>query len=312
MLAMPVLDCPFEAQASPFAAEADVACLAWAERRGLFEAAEPAGYRATRVGWLAAYTTPHSDRIGLQLIADWMLWILIFDDVYCDEHEPVTRPDAMVRRVVSLLGILEGAGTRPAKPAEDPFGAALADIMARLAARATGVQRARFVAAVRGYLLAQCWEAVNRTAGTTPPLDEYVHMRRHSSGVPTCTALIDVAGGYAVSATEFDRPDVTALTDMAVNMACWANDVYSFPKEARDGRPLHSLPAVLGARQPLTVQEMLDASGRMHNREVHGYLAAEVESRLAAGPELCRYLDGLRLWVAGHLRWTRETERYAV
>ena len=312
MLAMPVLDCPFEAQASPFAAEADVASLAWAERHGLLAAAAPIGYRAVRVGWLAGYTTPHSDRIGLQLVSDWMLWILVFDDVYCDDHEPVTKPDAMLRRSVSLLGVLEDAVARPAKRAEDPFGAALADLMARLSARATGVQRARFVAAVRGYLLAQGWEAVNRAAGTTPPLDEYVHMRRHSSGIPTCTALIDIAGGYAVPATDYDRPDVKGLTDMAVNMACWANDAYSFPKEARDGRPLHSLPSVLGARQPLTVQEMLDASGRMHNREMHRYLAAEVESRLAAGRELCRYLEGLRLWIAGHLRWTRETERYAV
>jgi Terpene synthase family 2, C-terminal metal binding len=306
--ALPPLSYPFAWQVSPFAAEVDEACYRWGEHMGLYRLGDAREYRETQVGWLAAYTCPRGTREGLQLLADWQMWLFAFDDGYCDESEEGARCDVMAQRVVGLLGIMEGK----AEPAAgDPFSAGLADLSARLAGCAHGFQRSRFISAVRGYFLAQCWEAVHRAAGIAPGLGEYTWMRRHSGAVPTCTALSDVAGGYRLPAADHDHPDVTAVTDMAVNIACWANDILSYPKEAARSKVVHSLPAVLRHERNVDAAQALDMTARMHDQEVARYLEAERHVRAWAGPSLHRYLDDLRFWMSGNLRWSQHTGRYA-
>ncbi len=306
--ALPDLSYPFATPASPYAADVDGECFDWGGRMGIFHLGDPEEYRRTRVGWLAGYTAPGSTRAGLRLLADWQMWLFAFDDGYCDESERGLRPDAMVRRTVALLRVLEGARPDPT----DPFGVALGDIVRRVSLAAQGFQLARFVAAVTWYLAAQCWEAVNRAAGTPPALPEYLVMRRYGSAVPTCTALIDVAGGFEVPERDYHDPAVVALTTMAVNVACWANDVTSYPKEVRRSSTVHSLPVVLARRFGAEPEAMLGRVARMHDREVFRYLTLEHRVRATASGPLRRYLDGLRAWMAGNLRWSRQTARYRV
>ena len=303
---LPRLSYPFGWQVSPFAAEVDEACFLWGERMGIYCFGDPQEYRRTRVGWLAAYTCPRGTREGLRLLADWQMWLFAFDDGFCDESEHGARPEAMARRVTGFLGVLEGA--RP--PAGDPFDLALADLLARLARSATGLQMARFTCAVRGYFLAQCWEAVNRADRTLPQLAEYVHMRRHSGAVPTCTALIDVVGGFELPPEQYDHPDLAALTNMAVNVVCWANDILSYPKEARRSHIVHSLPAVLAHQHGLDAGQAIAEVAQMHDHEVRRYLQAEERVRAWTSPLAHRYLDDLRFWMSGNLQWSHSTGRY--
>jgi hypothetical protein len=305
-LVLPALEYPFDWAVNPFAAQVDEACFLWGERMGIYHLGDPRDYRGTRVGRLAAYTCPHGTREGLRLLADWQMWLFAFDDGFCDESEHGSRPAAMARRVTGFLGVLEGA--RP--PDGDPFDHALADVLARLSRCASGFQLARFTSAVRGYFLAQCWEATNRAEGTPPSLAEYVHMRRHSGAVPTCTALIDVAGGFELPAEQYDHPELVALTDMAVNVACWANDILSYPKEAQRSHIVHSLPAVLAHQHDLDTEAAIAEVARMHDDEVRRYLLAEERVRAHADPLTHRYLDDLRFWMSGNLQWSHHTGRY--
>jgi hypothetical protein len=273
---------------------------------GIYLLGDPQEYRRTRVGWLAAYTCPHATREGLRLLADWQMWLFAFDDGFCDESEHGSHPHDITRRVTGFLGVLEGA--RP--PTTDPFDLALADLATRLQRHTTGSQRARFTSAVRGYFLAQCWEATNRADHTPPPPAEYIHMRRHSGAVPTCTALIDVAGGFELPAHHYDHPQITALTDMAVNIACWANDILSHPKEARRSPVVHSLPAVLAHHHHLDTEQAITQVAHLHDQHVHRYLPAEAQVRAWADPLTHRYLDDLRFWMSGNLQWSHTTGRY--
>lgn len=297
---LPNLQYPFPSDVSRFAADVDEECYRWGEKMGIYHLGDPADYRSIQVGWLAAYTCPRGTREGLQLLADWQMWLFAFDDGFCDESEHGRRPDAMVRRVTEFLGILEGA----CPASEDPFDQGLADVTGRLADRAEGFQQARFVAAVRGYFMAQCWEAANRAAGSVPSFPEYAYMRRHSGAVRTCTAISDVAGGFALSAREYDHPDVVAATDAAINIACWANDILSYPKETRRSQVVHSLPVVLGAEQGMA------KAAKAHDSEVTRYLDKEQRIRGWAGPQLQRYLDDLRFWITGNLAWSKNSGRY--
>lgn len=304
--ALPTLSYPFTHRVSRFAVELDEACFRWGDRMGIFHLGDPREYRATHVGRLAAATCPRGTRLGLRLLADWQTWLFAFDDGYCDESEHGFRPDALLRRAVVLLGILEST---PAEP-DDPFGVALADIWTRLTACSQGFQRSRFAAAVNAYLMAQCWEAVNRAAGVPPPFVEYVYMRRHGSAVRTCTALVDVAGGFTLTAEEYDHPDVVALTNTAINVVCWANDILSYPKELRRSAAVHSLPAVLEREKPQGIRAAIETVVRMHDDEVARYVEHEEAVRAWAGPALRRYLDDLRFWMVGNQYWALQSGRY--
>jgi len=305
---LPRLSYPFQAEVSPYAERVDQQTFRWGRDVGIFETPQDAErYRNTRVGWLAGRTSPRSSLDGLQLLADWQMWLFAFDDTFCDESATGDRPDLLAQAVTRYLGIIERAQPHPGC---DPFAAALADLADRLQRCATPVQRARFAHAVTGYFLAQCWEAANRRRHSPPELAEYIYMRRHSGAVPTCMALIDVAGGFSLTPEEFDDPMVASLAECATNVACWANDILSYPKEISRSSVVHSLPAVLSAEFGIGTTEALQRAAVMHDQEVTRYEAAEHAVREHASPELHRYLDDLRFWMRGTRDWPLETERY--
>ncbi len=308
-LPVPAIRCPFGNRISPHADAADLHSVRWAVRWGLPDGeAEAERLAATRVGRLAARTAPEASPEVVELLADWQTWLFLFDDRYCDESPHGADLTRLTRAVTAFTLVLDGAAGPAGR--DGPFTRALGDLMDRLAGLATGQQVSRFVSAVRGYFLAQFWEADHRAEGAPAGLAEYRHMRRHSGAVPTCMALIDLAGGYELPGGDYCRADVRAVTDIAVNVTCWANDILSYPKEAARSVAVHSLPAVLAREHGLPVTQALRAAAAMHDAEVDRYLAAEARVRRGAGPGLRRYLDGLRAWMGGNYHWSLETGRY--
>lgn len=305
---MPELACPFEEELSGYSADVEEHVVGWATHFEL--PGDDAALRKTKVGRLAARTTPRASLKALELLADWQMWLFLFDDYYCDESvigADLSRLSQLITDFTLVMDNVSGLRFR-----SDPYTAALGDLMDRLMAMATDPQAARFVNAVRGYFLGQFWEAGHRADDRPASLEEYTSMRRHSGAVPTCMALIDLADGFELSCEEYWRPDVRAITDLAVNVTCWANDILSFPKEAQRSLKVHSLPAVLAAERGLPLVEAISIAAGMHDNEVARYLDAERTLRPQAGPELLGYLNGLRSWMAGNLYWSLETGRYQV
>ncbi len=178
--------------------------------------------------------------------------------------------------------VLDNDGDRRYR--QDPFTVALGDLIDRVRAIATGPQVNRFVSAVRGYFLAQFWEASHRAQDQPAGLAEYTAMRRHSGAVPTCTALIDVANGFELSGHDYWRPEVRAVSDIAVNVTCWANDILSFPKEAQRSFKVHSLPGGAGRGAAVTGDRRARARGRdarRRGRAVPQFRAAAAAHRRA-------------------------------
>lgn len=308
---VPTLDCPFDDAISPYASQVDRHVVEWACRFDLpRDDDEIARLREARVGRLAARTTPRASVEALEFLADWQMWLFAFDDQYCDESAIGADLARLAEVVTAFMRVLDRAG-EPGRRA-DPFIAALTDLRDRLATVAADTQVFRFNNAVRGYFLAQFWEASHRAADRPAGLAEYQAMRRHSGAVPTCVALIDVADGFDLAAQDFCRADVRAITDMAVNVTCWANDILSYPKEAARSLKVHSLPAVLARERRLPLAGALSAAAALHDQEVARYIEAEGSLRGTASAELRWYLDGLRAWMGGNFHWSLETGRYNV
>lgn len=321
---VPALNCPFANAISFHADDVDKHVVEWACGFGLpRDDLEVAQISLTSVGRLAARTAPRASAQALEFLADWQMWLFLFDDHYSDESETGADLGRLSQVVTAFVRVLDGAAgdllsdwlheaARSLDSRTPTFIAALADLVSRLGALATGPQAARFVSAVRGYFLAQFWEAAHRASDRPAGLAEYQAMRRHGGAVPTCMALIDVADGFELAGEDFCRPDVQAVTDMAVNVTCWANDILSYPKEAARSLKVHSLPAVLARDRQLPLAEAIRLAAAMHDREVERYLEAEENLRRGAGRELRGYLDGLRSWMGGNFYWSLETGRYNI
>ncbi|HET9895352.1 MAG TPA: hypothetical protein VFQ44_10500 [Streptosporangiaceae bacterium] len=308
---LPGLACPFDEEISDYAGDVGRHVVDWATQYGLPQGDTDAIRLAEiKVGRLAARTTPRASLAALELLADWQMWLFLFDDQYCDESvigSDLTRLSQLVTALMLVLDNVTGLRFR-----EGPFTMALGDIMDRLNAMASYPQAARFIKAVRGYLLGLFWEAGHRATDQPASLDEYAAMRRHSGAVPTCMALIDLTEGFELRCDEYWRPDVRELSDLAVNVTCWANDILSFPKETERSLKVHSLPAVLASERRLPMAEALTIAAGMHNAEVARYTELERALGAQAGPELLGYFAGLRSWMAGNFHWSLETGRYKV
>ncbi|MFJ2830196.1 hypothetical protein ACIPC1_21990 [Streptomyces sp. NPDC087263] len=90
----------------------------------------------------------------------------------------------------------------------------------------------------------------------------------------------------------------------ATNIACWANDSPSHPKESARSRIVQSRPVVLSARLHVGVQDALRLAADPHE--------GEATVRANAGPQLHRYLDDLRFRKRGNREWPLETPHDAM
>lgn len=302
-----MIESPFAVDVSDLADQVDRSCVQWGEQFRIYPPELYDRYRKIKVGLLAACTCPRGTLPGLRLLADWQMFLFSFDDAFCDESDVGADPALLLQRATQFMRILE----LREPPADDPLCRALADLRDRLRGLASDMQYARFIATVRAYLLALCWEATHRASRTLPTIDEYVYMRRESGAVRTCTALTDVAGGFQLDAGTYHDSAVTAVTDMALNVTCWANDILSYSKEARQSTTVCSLPVLIARHQDLEIVAGLAVAANMHDQETTRYVEAEATLRAQASPDLHRYLDDLRHWMSGNLHWSCRSGRYA-
>jgi Terpene synthase family 2, C-terminal metal binding len=281
--------------------------LQWAAEQALFSERRSSDYNQIRVGYLAGLVHPNGTLEGLSLIGKWLLWLFAFDDRFSDESAFGFAPVESILLVARLLAVLDDA---PHGGAADPFEIALADFMQQLDARATPAQRGRFVGTVSGYFHAFIWEAVNRARSTYPTVESYEHMRGHGGAVPTCIALIDTVNSFVLPAEDYHHPEMARLTQLASNLVCWSNDILSYPKEVARNGIVHSLPTILQHHHKIDIRQALSVAVAMHDREVITYTALEHQIRSRATPELSRFLDDMRSWVAGNVKWSLSCRRY--
>lgn len=309
--ALPRLRSPFIPELHRQTAIAEASTLGWADRFGL--AGDPVVRRrlaATRSARLAGRVSPQATLPGLLLNADWQTWLFLFDDAYCDESDLGRRSAETAKTASRVAQVLE-TGLLPERDS-DPFLVALADLRTRIMRMSTPEQFDRFVAQAVSYLLALTWEAAHREQGTLAGFAEYVAMRRHSGGVPTCLALIDVINGFELPDPAWSSPRLRALTEAATDITCWANDILSYPKEVRRSTDVLSLPAVLSREGHLPIAEAIAEAARLYDERIGEYQKLEAPLLRDGAEQVRRYLADLRHWISGNLAWSYETGRYAL
>ncbi|KAI0307215.1 terpenoid synthase [Multifurca ochricompacta] len=171
----------------------------------------------------------------------------------------------------------------------------------------------RFLEHCDAYIDSVVQEAGLRDRGEILKLDEYIHLRRENSAVRVCFGVISYILGIDLPDEVFVDPVFQRIYFSAVDMVCWANDLYSYNMELNSGLEGNNFITVLMETQNMDIQAACDFVGRHYKRLMDDFLSAKASLR-SFGPEVDvdvkRYIEACQHWPAGNLVWSFETPRY--
>lgn len=262
------------------------------------------------VGELAARTSLDAQSLATaQFSADVLIWLIAFDDRYCDEGRYRSRPGEMAIFAAELARVADTGETS----SSEAYVRALADLRRRVDGLCSPVAAARWASALRSYFQYQVWEAAFRSAGTIPTLDEYVVARIQNGAMEVCTMSLDIAGGYEVPAAEMSDPHVRALTEMCCAMVGLDNDLVSYHKEQENGGgDTMNIVDVIANERQISVREAAAQALQLRNAILARYLEQKSQVVHALSWEGQRYVSGLSAWIRGNLDWSFNSDRYRV
>lgn len=301
--------CPVEPAIHPRADEAERRAVEWIDRIGLCtDARQRKRLLGTNSAEFYARFAPHADDDGLQTAARWVYWGFIFDDLRCDAGAFSGDPEAFL----AMAGTVQRALEAPwHEVVDDRFALALQDIGRDMHACATPVQVRRFTEAHRAWLYAVAWQVANHSRGHMPDLDDYTTMRLNSAGGAPTLALLEIANGAEVPGAEMDSPAVRALTEMAILVASWDNDVHSHLKESHENHAEQNLVNVLAHHWRLTPDAAVDAAVALRDRVMTRFLRLRDEVARRPGSDALRtHLDCLGHAIRGNIDWALKVPRY--
>ncbi|GJF32405.1 hypothetical protein KNE206_51050 [Kitasatospora sp. NE20-6] len=331
----PALDPPVPDLLHPGAEGVDEDLLSWVGTAGLItDPGHLDRFHAARFGTFSARTCPRTPL--LQLSARWNGHMWIIDDWIDD---PARDPAEITRLGADLLTVLtaDPLTHRPARTASvtasapasasasagaashDVLTAALGELWDGTAGAMSADWRRRFAGHYRDVFAMTA--LARRDAGKGLGLPTYLRRRRNYSGCEVSFDLAEAVNGCelpAVVAAAEPYRDVRAL---ACHVVAATNDLFSVPKQ-QDGDGGDHLVAVLDREAPGD-EPAIDRALALVRALTGDFLTAAADVRtmrplfLGSGgtdrdgwERVERTLDDLALWVAGNLRWHRESRRY--
>ncbi|GLB40505.1 putative terpenoid synthase [Lyophyllum shimeji] len=172
---------------------------------------------------------------------------------------------------------------------------------------------ARFLKLWESYCASVITEAELRERGEILDVTPFITLRRENSAVRLCYGLIEYCFGTDLPNVVFEDPTFMEIYWAAVDLVCWANDIYSYDMEQSKGISGNNIVTVLMAKRNMTLQEASDHVGAHCKELMDNFISAQ--ARLpswgsSVDSEVARYLQGLGCWVKGNLDWSFETQRY--
>ncbi|MFC9605824.1 terpene synthase family protein [Streptomyces niveus] len=243
------------------------------------------GALANITGQGMARTFPTAEPADLFLCADLFLWLTAFDDTH-GEAAGARDPARLVRTISECVHLLAGHDEPPGGPgAPDAFGAALGDLLARFAQRATPTQYLRLTAHLRDNLLGILWEAHHIDGPDHITLADYRSMRPHTVFVRTLMATAEIALGYELTERDRSLEPVRELQSAVADLAGWINDLASYAKEtAHDGPTTLNLPSLLMRQHGCDLEEAFRLASRMCEQRAAVAAARITELAVGEGP----------------------------
>jgi hypothetical protein len=298
--------CPFQASLHPHAAEITKVSADWLVSHGL-ERTVDAATGSTAYG-LGPHVFPRAEHQHAQLSSDFIEWLFVFDDTYCDEGRIGIDPTSLAPHIGSLAAILDEPTTFASRG--HPIQDALRDLRLRMEESSSQPHLAWWIAETRTYLFAMLWEAGCRQAQSLPPFEEYRLLRRYTGAVPACLTFVDQCRGFELSHSELHHPDVKTILGLTTDLVDIDNDLDSYAKEvAAETFPINGVIALRqngGAAAADAIRELV----RRRDEILRTFL--EVATRISESMHepAVSFLEGLQDWLSGHITWNHQSSRF--
>ncbi|MEU2613071.1 terpene synthase family protein [Micromonospora sp. NPDC007271] len=305
-------DCPIAPRLSPYAQPVQEWLVDQLDQLGLpLDAA--ARERLARAGFAryAGRLYPAATDPDLRVLAALFTWFFLVDDA-CDGPG---RPDpARIRALRDGALVLLREGPRARHPGfSGPLRRLLVQAWREPRRRMPARWRLRFADAVAHHLDGAWREAVAKTSGRPPGVDEYVELRRATSAAYVSYPLIEFAAGRPLPDAVYHHPALRRLADLANDLLSWFNDIASLDRD-RATAGGHNLVLAVAAERSVPIAVATDLVADRWRSEMARFTAlrAAVPS---FGPALDEsvavHVDGVSNAVRGTIDWTLESARYA-
>ncbi|MEH1806306.1 terpene synthase family protein [Nostoc sp.] len=290
---------------SPYADEIQENTLRWASNYGMMTES----LKITPSGLLGARAYPKASKETLQIAADWVTWLFLYDDEI-DDANLGQEPDKLYILHSELLSILRGN-----KPTQEDWAIAhlLANWRDRVSCYVSRDWMERYSSIVALYLEANRWEARNRKLAIVPEVENYIAMRSFSGAVYACFALIELAEGIELPFYILESGVAERLQRLACNIICWSNDMFSFHRE-RNSNDVNNLVYAVHKHQDIDLQSAVIKVQAMHDKEVNKFeqllLELPTYKSLQIQDNFLQFVKGIQYWITANRDWSIGSTRY--
>ncbi|RPE13287.1 hypothetical protein EGT74_07080 [Chitinophaga lutea] len=310
-LQLPQIYCPFPSMLNPFAKEAEKHTADWVSRFELVKSEKAwERFRRAKFAMLSARAFPTAGRFELCIAAEFNTWLFLLDD---KNDESMFGKLDYLQMVHSFVTMILQNNVVVAPDEGMPLANSFADLWKRMKRIGSAAWQKRFVKSMTDYLDACLWEVENRIQHKAPAVADYIEKRPYTGALFADIELIEVLESIYLPDEVRTHETVVQLSLACNNVVCWANDLFSFDKERRQG-DVHNLVVVLKEERGLTLEAAINEAARMHDAEVRRFISLS-ESLPAFGEEtndeLQRYITVLKAWMRANLDWSfGDTARY--
>lgn len=307
-LRLPTFTFPWPDACSPHAEAVEEHVIEWAEDQQLLpdDDLRDRTIRA-RYGWMAARCYPAASLERLKTIADYIIWLFLVDDLCFDRVQTLTP--RTLAHITAFIDVLDLNTTQPTPLYGER---ALLDICQRLRQQ---LDRRAFVDFAQGTRMAYSGAAMQTLAHLSSEpitLGQYTCIRRHSSAVFPCIALLDSPVDAHLESHVRLSNELAQLRESANAIISLSNDIFSLDIELRQPGQYMNMVTLL-TDSPHELQKGIDLTAKIVRDKIEHFTQLSEQLFKHANPVFKHYIQGLRSLISGHQRWVEyDTARYCV
>ncbi|KAL0574886.1 Sesquiterpene synthase 10 [Marasmius crinis-equi] len=299
--------CTLKGSINPHYRDAGSASSAWIDSYDVFTDRKRADFVQSCAELLVAYTYPYAEYEQFRTCCDFVNLLFVLDEISDEQDgkdaaataniflQAMRDPEYHSSSKIALITkdfrkrYFEGEGARPASSA-------------------------RLLQLCADYIQAVSVEAELRERGEILDVDAYVQLRRQNSAVAACFGLFEYALGLDLPEEVFEHPIFQEMYWAAVDLVCWANDLYSWNMEQVKGISGNNIITVLMKHKKMTLQGASDYVGLHCQDLMNRYLFARDRlpswGSAKSDKDVALYAEACGHWIKGNLDWSFESLRY--
>jgi hypothetical protein len=313
-LRIPRLYCPILARINPLEEQSTVHTINWIKKFNLHSGPALEKFIGDNFGKMTARFYPTADQLRLNLANDVNSLLFVMDD---DMDHQTEKADLILSRqnyitfVDKCMDILRLAD---AYLLDSPTGvfAALHDVWKRLRAISTPQWQAGFIESIGKMFEAGFWEYENVQQGILPSVKDFYNLRPFLGAAHISTDLICVIENIDIPESILKYENVLEATLLARKIVCWANDLFSYSKEADHG-DMHNMISIIMTESKVSLEQAILRTVSIHNQDMDKFISIsnELPSFGNYDSQLRHYIMVLGAILRGNIDWSAgETTRY--